>query len=75
VESYLPNAPPTGAATQRVVSLDVRTPLGEVGLFTVVATLMAPLQLTAPYLATETFLPLDERSATRLGELSWEARP
>src|ERR671915_920810 len=38
VESYLPDAPPTSPATQPVVSLDLRTPLGEVSLFTVIAT-------------------------------------
>jgi hypothetical protein len=42
VESYLPNAPPTGPATQPVVSLDLRTPLGAVSLFTVIATLLGP---------------------------------
>jgi transcriptional regulator with XRE-family HTH domain len=75
VECYLPDAPPTGPATQPVVSLDLRTPLGEVSLFTVIATLGAPLEVTAANLAIETFLPMDERSATRLGELSREARP
>jgi hypothetical protein len=38
VESYLPDEPPTSPATQPVVSLDLRTPLGEVSLFTVIAT-------------------------------------
>jgi hypothetical protein len=75
VESYLPNAPPTGPATQPVISLELRTPLGQVSLFTVIATLGAPLEVTAANLAIETFLPMDERSATRLGELSREARP
>jgi hypothetical protein len=53
-----------------VVSLDLRTPLGEVSLFTVIATLGAPLEVTAANLAIETFLPMDERSAARLSELS-----
>ena len=75
VESYLPNAPPTGPATQPVISLELRTPLGPVSLFTVIATLGAPLEVTAANLAIETFLPMDERSATRLGDLSREARP
>jgi hypothetical protein len=57
-----------------VVSLDLRTPLGEVSLFTLIATLGAPLEVTAANLAIETFLPIDERSAARLGELSGEAR-
>ena len=70
VESYLPDDPPTSPATQPVVSLDLRTPLGEVSLFTVIATLGAPLEVTAANLAIETFLPMDERSAARLRELS-----
>ena len=74
VESYLPDEPPTSPATQPVVSLDLRTPLGEVSLFTVIATLGAPLEVTAADLAIETFLPMDERSAARLRELSERGR-
>jgi transcriptional regulator with XRE-family HTH domain len=70
VESYLPDEPPDSPATQPVVSLDLRTPLGEVRLFTVIATLGAPLEVTAANLAIETFLPMDEESAGRLSELS-----
>jgi transcriptional regulator with XRE-family HTH domain len=70
VASYLPADPPAGRATQPVVSLDLRTPLGEVSLFTVIATLGAPLEVTAANLAIETFLPMDARSATRLAELA-----
>jgi transcriptional regulator with XRE-family HTH domain len=75
VESYLPDDLPTAQATQPVVSLDLRTPLGEVSLFTVIATLGAPLEVTAASLAIETFVPMDARSAARLAELggkSWE---
>jgi transcriptional regulator with XRE-family HTH domain len=74
VESYLPDDPPTSPATQPVVSLDLRTPLGEVSLFTVIATLGAPLEVTAADLAIETFLPMDERSAARLRRLDADAR-
>ena len=74
VESYLPDDPPTSPATQPVVSLDLHTPLGEVSLFTVIATLGAPLEVTAADLAIETFLPMDERSAARLRELSERGR-
>jgi transcriptional regulator with XRE-family HTH domain len=70
VEKYLPDEPPDSPATQPVVSLDLRTPLGEVRLFTVIATLGAPLEVTAANLAIETFLPMDEESAGRLSELS-----
>jgi transcriptional regulator with XRE-family HTH domain len=70
VEAYLPEEPPSGAATQPVVSLDLRTPLGDVRLFTVIATLGAPLEVTAANLAIETFLPMDDESSARLAELS-----
>jgi transcriptional regulator with XRE-family HTH domain len=69
VEPYLPADLPTTPATQPVVSLDLRTPLGEVSLFTVIATLGAPLEVSAANLAIETFVPMDERSAARLREL------
>jgi hypothetical protein len=70
VEDYLPDEPPSGVATQPVVSLDLRTPLGQVSLFTVIATLGAPLEVTAANLAIETFVPMDAESAARLAELS-----
>jgi transcriptional regulator with XRE-family HTH domain len=70
VEAYLPDRPSDEPATQPVVSLDLQTRLGEVSLFTVIATLGAPLEVTAANLAIETFLPMDERSAARLRELS-----
>jgi hypothetical protein len=70
VESYLPGEPPTGLATQPVVSLRLQTRLGDVELFTVIATLGAPLDVTAANLAIETFLPMDPESAARLAELS-----
>ena len=69
VESYLPGEPPAGAATEPVVSLTLQTPLGEVKLFTVIATLGAPLDVTAANLAIETFLPMNPESAARLAEL------
>ena len=74
VEAYLPDDPPTGQATQPVVSLDLRTPLGEVSLFTVIATIGAPLEVTAASLAIETFVPMDARSAARLAELGERSR-
>jgi transcriptional regulator with XRE-family HTH domain len=70
VESYLPEDPPAGLATQPVVSLDLRTPMGEVSLFTVIATIGAPLEVTAASLAIETFVPMDAKSAARLAELA-----
>jgi transcriptional regulator with XRE-family HTH domain len=70
VESFLPREPPDGPATQPMVSLELRTPLGEVSLFTIIATLGAPLEVTAADLAIETFLPADAASAQRLRELA-----
>jgi transcriptional regulator with XRE-family HTH domain len=70
IEAYLPRDPPTGVATQPVVSLALRTRLGEVRLFTIIATLGAQLEVTAANLAIETFLPADEESAARLRELA-----
>jgi len=73
VGAYLPDDPPSSPATQPVVSLNLRTPLGDVSLFTVIATLGAPLEVTAADLAIETFLPMDQRSAELLAELSGPA--
>jgi len=71
IESYLPAEPLPGTAVhQPMVSLDLRTPLGEVSLFTIIATLGAPLEVTAANLAIETFLPADAESAARLRELA-----
>jgi transcriptional regulator with XRE-family HTH domain len=74
VEAYLPPEPPDAPATQPVVSLELRTPLGDISLFTIIATLGAPLEVTAANLAIETFLPADAESAARLGELRSCAR-
>ena len=70
LQSYIPKEPPAGQAHQPMVTLDLRTPLGEVRLFTIIATLGAPLEVTAANLAIETFLPADEDSAGLLRELA-----
>jgi transcriptional regulator with XRE-family HTH domain len=70
LETYLPDRPPARPATQPVVTLELRTPAGPVRLFTVIATLGAPLEVTAASLAIETFLPADADSAARLRELA-----
>ena len=70
IESYLPAEPPTAPATQPMVSLDLRTRLGDVSLFTIIATLGAPLEVTAASLAIETFLPANAESAARLRALA-----
>jgi transcriptional regulator with XRE-family HTH domain len=70
IESYLPPELPDSPATQPVVSMKLRTRLGEVKLFSVIATLGAPLEVTAANLAIETFLPMDAASATILRDLA-----
>jgi transcriptional regulator with XRE-family HTH domain len=58
----------TGDGVMATFTLTTR--LGPVRLFTVVATLGAPLDVTAADLAIETFLPADAASRTRLHELA-----
>jgi hypothetical protein len=70
VESYLPEPQAGVAAPQPMVLLELHTPLGDVSLFTIIATLGAPLEVTAANLAIETFLPADAESAERLRELA-----
>lgn len=71
VESYLPGkAAPVVGAQQPMVTLELRTRLGDVRLFTLIATIGAPLEVTAASLAIETFLPADAASAQRLRELA-----
>ena len=53
-----------------MVTMTLRTRLGDVHLFTVIATLGAPLEVSAANLAIETFLPADADSAMRLDELA-----
>jgi hypothetical protein len=52
----------------------LRTRVSDVRLLTVIATLGAPLEVTAANLAIETFLPIDDESAARLAELSGRSR-
>ena len=70
IEAYLPDSTPDAAVTQPVVSMELQTRAGPVSLFTVIATLGAPLEVTAANLAIETFLPADATSAARLRELA-----
>ena len=72
IEAYLPDSTPDAVVTQPVVSMELQTRAGPVSLFTVIATLGAPLEVTAANLAIETFLPADDRSAERLRELAAE---
>jgi hypothetical protein len=51
-------------------TFDLTTRAGVVSLFTVIATLGAPLDVTAADLAIETFLPADAHSAAVLRELA-----
>jgi len=53
-----------------MATFELTTRLGPVRLFTVIATLGAPLDVTAADLAIETFLPADPDSADRLRQLA-----
>jgi transcriptional regulator with XRE-family HTH domain len=53
-----------------MATLGLQTRLGEVRLFTVIATLGAPLEVSAADLAIEAFLPADPESAAMLRELA-----
>jgi transcriptional regulator with XRE-family HTH domain len=76
IESYLPDQPPDGGTIhQPMISLDLHTRLGDVSLFTIIATLGAPLEVTAANLAIETFLPADADSAARLQQLAEAPKP
>jgi transcriptional regulator with XRE-family HTH domain len=70
LESYLPPELPAGRVNQPMATLELHTRLGDVSLFTLIATLGAPLEVTAANLAIETFLPADAQSAARLRELA-----
>jgi len=71
IESYLPPELPAGRAVhQPMASLELHTRLGDASLFTIIATLGAPLEVTAANLAIETFLPADAESALWLRELA-----
>ncbi|MCY0939714.1 helix-turn-helix domain-containing protein [Streptomyces sp. H34-S4] len=59
---------PTGPVdpTGMVVPLRIRTPLGDMALFSMIATFGAPTDVTLSELAVETFFPMDEESARLL---------
>jgi transcriptional regulator with XRE-family HTH domain len=70
VEAFLPDSWPDVPPHQPMATMELRTRVGAVRLFTVIATLGAPLEVTAANLAIETFLPADAQSAARLRALS-----
>ncbi|MGW7686796.1 helix-turn-helix domain-containing protein [Kribbella sp. NPDC054772] len=70
VETYLPAKLPTAPAQQPMVTLDLNTRLGPVRLFTLIATIGAPLEVNAAGLAIETFLPANPSSAKLLQALA-----
>lgn len=59
-------APAPDPAGRVVTALRLATPDGDLSLFTTIATLGAPLDVTAAELAIETFYPADEQSAAIL---------
>jgi transcriptional regulator with XRE-family HTH domain len=72
IDGYLPDddgsRPPAGPAA--LAAFELYTRAGPVRLFTVIATLGAPLEVTTAGLAIETFLPADSESAARLRQLN-----
>jgi len=58
--------PPPGPADRVVTAFRLATPEGDLALFTTIATLGAPADVTAAELAIETFYPADEQSAALL---------
>jgi transcriptional regulator with XRE-family HTH domain len=70
LDSYVPAEAHGGPIHQPMATLELQTSLGPVTLFTLIATLGAPLEVTAANLAIETFLPADDESAARLRELA-----
>jgi transcriptional regulator with XRE-family HTH domain len=55
--------PPPGPADRVVMAVRYATPDGDLALFTAIATLGAPTDVTAAELAIETFYPADEQTA------------
>jgi len=82
VSAYPPpeGAEPEGAEASRaphtedpagiVVPLRIRTPFGDLALFSMIATFGAPADVTLSELAVETFFPMDEATARVFRELS-----
>lgn len=70
LDSFFPADAHGGPIHQPMATLELQTSLGPVTLFTLIATLGAPLEVTAANLAIETFLPADDESAARLRELA-----
>ncbi len=58
--------PPPGPADRVIVAVRFATPDGDLALFTTIATLGAPTDVTAAELAIETFYPADEPTAALL---------
>lgn len=77
LEAYLPDdraVPDPGPGGPLVGSFELKTRLGGVRLFTVIATLGAPIEVTSADLAIETFLPADAQSTQLLHRLADESQ-
>jgi transcriptional regulator with XRE-family HTH domain len=72
VESYgtVPPAPPQPRPQSVVLPMRVRHPLGELSVFSVIATFGTPVDVTVSELAIETFFPADAATAERLRQLA-----
>lgn len=72
VEGYgtVPPAPPQPRPQSVVLPMRVRHPLGELSVFSVIATFGTPVDVTVSELAIETFFPADAATAERLRTLA-----
>lgn len=66
----LDNVPAPVAPAGFVAPLRVRTPYGDISMFSVIATFGAPADVTLSELAVETFFPADENTTRVLRDLS-----
>ncbi|MCM3882625.1 helix-turn-helix domain-containing protein [Frankia sp. R82] len=72
-EAALPVPPPDPASAGVVVPLRIRTPFGVMSMFSMIATVGAPADITLSDLAVESFHPLDESTAQILRRLAESA--
>ena len=70
VEEYVPSSTGTHVAADVVLPLVFESPVGELSLFSTIATFGAPLDVTVSELAIETFYPTDTATAERLRALA-----
>jgi hypothetical protein len=73
IDRYRPSGGQNAVALddgEPLATVELHTKVGEVRLFTIIATLGAPVEVTSSALAIESFLPADEDSAAKLRALA-----